>query len=611
MKGGGYQVITEKNGQKRFSNGKDGSGIHNESGEADVQLIRSLHPGQSDNDIIQNSIKNEDSYGWLRNISDKSLLASKETPMEKQFRTLNTDQQNKVIEATHQAINTRLNDSKFPYELIDKDSQEYKALVASGKNPSRWKLKDGIVSDDKSHGHKLAIDQLHKTLDNFKSIQSDIEEEERRKEFEKRKKEAEERRKQAEAGIKAAKKERDAKNQGLKRFNTKVQSKYLEPLSNIVKNQNKLDKLTKKQKLEKAGLNLEIHTDKMNAKTFYDDLQSDTKVRDNVTPNVRREEFQKKINELPVLHKKLHDEIISTSKEEYNGRLKELERNYNNLVTQRKEYKQERKKDKAENRMLERAAAAAEKQRQVYEEEMEQKEKEMEQKEKEKKVNRKFIQLTDFINEEVILSINNVAKYCTQSELKKIDNLLDKANAIIYKKGPITTQDLDELEKIIFQDLPKVVPTDKDVNDRIQKAFLFQKTLDKGLKYIEDTINPAREKGLFSKKELEQIQNVEEKIANQAEKISSDFSAITGPESIGLMKLVTKDLIQNTNTILESKTSSVDATLATEGEERTKKAGKTRRKKNYKIKTKKHKKKKSKTKRVRKHHKKRRTKRRL
>ena len=125
--------------------------------------------------------------------------------------------------------------------------------------------------------------------------------------------------------------------------------------------------------------------------------------------------------------------------------------------------------------MLEKAAAAAEKQRQVYEEEMKQKEKEREQKEKEKKINRKFIQLTDFINEEVVLSINNVAKYCTQSELKKIDNLLDKANAIIYKKGPITAQDLDELEKIIFQDLPKVVPTEKDVNDRIQKAFLFRK----------------------------------------------------------------------------------------------------------------------------------------
>ena len=324
MKGGGYQVITEKNGEKRFSNGKDGAGIHNESGEADVQLIRSLHPGQSDNDIIQNSIKNEDSYGWLRNISDKSLLASKETPVEKQFRSLNTDEQKKVIEATHQAIDTRLNDSKFPYELIDKDSQEYKALVASGKNPSRWKLKDGIVSDDKSHGHKLAIDQLHKTLDNFKSIQSDIKEEERIKELEKRKKEAEERRKEAEAGIQAAKKERDAKNQGLKRFNNQVQSKYLEPLSNIVKNQNKLEELTKKQKLEKAGLNLEIHTDKMNAKTFYDDLQSDTKVRDNVTPNVRHEEFQKKVNGLPVPHKKLHDEIITTSEEEYKKKKKTI-----------------------------------------------------------------------------------------------------------------------------------------------------------------------------------------------------------------------------------------------------------------------------------------------
>ena len=163
------------------------------------------------------------------------------------------------------------------------------------------------------------------------------------------------------------------------------------------------------------------------------------------------------------------------------------------------------------------------------------------------------------------MSINNVAKYCTQSELKKIDNLLDKANAIIYKKGPITAQDLDELEKIIFQDLPKVVPTEKEVNDRIQKAILFQKTLDKGLKYIEDTINPAREKGIFSKNELEQIQNTEEKIANLSEKISSDFSAITGSESLSLMKLVTKDLIQNTNTILESKTSSVDSAPAAEG----------------------------------------------
>ena len=608
MKGGGYQVLTEVNGKKRFSNEGDGPNIHNESGERDVQLIRSLHPGQSDNDIIQNSIGHDDTYGWLRNLSDKSVLASKETPMEKQFRSLNKDQQNKVIEATHQAIDTRLNDSKFPYELIDKDSKEYKEALASGRKIKKWKFKDGTyVSDDKTHGHRLAIDQLHQTLDNFKSIQSDITEQERKKEIEKRKKEAEERRKAAEAGVKAAKKERDAKNQGVKRFKNQVESKYLEPLSNIVKNQNKLAQLTKKQKLEKASLNLEMHTDKMKAKTFYDVLQGDTRVRDNVTPNVRREEFQKKVNELPVPHKELHDKIISTSNEEYKRRLKELERNYNDLVTQRKEYKQERRKDKAENKMLEKAAAAAEKQRQVYEEEIKQKEKESEQKEKEKKINRKFIQLTDFINEEVVLSINNVAKYCTQSELKKIDSLLDKANAIIYKKGPITAQDLDELEKIIFQDLPKVVPTEKEVNDRIQKAILFQKTLDKGLKYIEDTINPAREKGIFSKNELEQIQNTEEKIANLSEKISSDFSAITGSESLSLMKLVTKDLIQNTNTILESKTSSVDSAPAAEGEERTKKAGKTRRKRKYKTRTKKYKKKKSKTK---KYQKKRRTKRR-
>ena len=104
------------------------------AGERDVQLIRSLHPGQSDNDIIQNSIGHDDTYGWLRNLSDKSVLASKETPMEKQFRSLNKDQQNKVIEATHQAINTRLNDSKFPYELIDKDSKEYKEALLVEEN---------------------------------------------------------------------------------------------------------------------------------------------------------------------------------------------------------------------------------------------------------------------------------------------------------------------------------------------------------------------------------------------------------------------------------------------------------------------------------------------
>ena len=74
-------------------------------------------------------------------------------------------------------------------------------------------------------------------------------------------------------------------------------------MSNIVKNQNKLAQLTKKQKLEKASLNLEMHTDKMKAKTFYDVLQGDTRVRDNVTPNVRREEFQKKLTNYQFLIK--------------------------------------------------------------------------------------------------------------------------------------------------------------------------------------------------------------------------------------------------------------------------------------------------------------------
>ena len=33
MKGGGYQVLTEVNGKKRFSNEGDGPNIHNESGK--------------------------------------------------------------------------------------------------------------------------------------------------------------------------------------------------------------------------------------------------------------------------------------------------------------------------------------------------------------------------------------------------------------------------------------------------------------------------------------------------------------------------------------------------------------------------------------------------
>ena len=79
MKGGTYQVITEADGNKRFSDGRDGA-MHNENGESDVQLIRSLHPGENDNDIIQHSIGHDNTYDWLRNpvISQNYLLKKRQ-----------------------------------------------------------------------------------------------------------------------------------------------------------------------------------------------------------------------------------------------------------------------------------------------------------------------------------------------------------------------------------------------------------------------------------------------------------------------------------------------------------------------------------------------------
>lgn len=358
MKGGTYQVITEADGTKRFSDGTDRG--HNENGESDVGLIRSLFPDQDDNDIIQNSIGDDNTYGWLRNLSDKSKLSSEETPVEKQFRSLNTEQQNRAIAATKDAINTRLNDSNFPFKWMSSDSVEYRKKIESGIKPhdiQRWKLKDdysGSGDMEPASGHKLAIEQLRKTLGNFKSIQSDITAEQEKQEEERRRQKKEKMLQASQATAKEAEKHR----QGIQDFGREIKGDFVNPLSNILDDQKALAKLTKKQKFPRAQVKLQIHAKKMEVKRYHDGLQSD-RVRHNLTLMERNKVFQENIKHLSSEHKKLHNEIIDTTTKQFEDRQKELEGNLAELAESKAEKAKKAKKVVEEGAVMNKAAAAA------------------------------------------------------------------------------------------------------------------------------------------------------------------------------------------------------------------------------------------------------------
>jgi hypothetical protein len=361
MKGGTYQVITEADGTKRFSDGSDvrNGAAHNENGARDVQLIRSLHPDQDDNDIIQDSIGHDNTYGWLRNLSDKSKLSSEETPVEKQFRSLNTEQQNHAIAATKDAINTRLNDSKFPFKWLSSDSEEYQRARTSGiRNIQRWKLKDdysGSGDVDAAPGHKLAIEQLHKTLGNFKSIQSDITDEQERQEEERRRQKREKMLQASQAAAKEAEKHR----QGIQEFGREIKRDFGKPLSNIWDNQKALAGLTKKQKFPRAQLRLQIHAKKMEVKRYHDGLQSNTKGKHNLTADQMKEVFEANIEGLSLEHKDLHNEIIGTTTKQFENRKKELEGNLAELAATAKSEAKKAKKVVEEGAVMKKAAAAS------------------------------------------------------------------------------------------------------------------------------------------------------------------------------------------------------------------------------------------------------------
>ena len=634
MKGGTYEVITEANGTKRFSRGSDvrDGAVHNENGARDVQLIRSLHPGQDDNHIIQHSIGDDNTYGWLRNLSDKSTQSSEETPVEEQFRSLNTRQQNDAIDATKDAINTRLNDSNFPFKWISSDSEEYRRAVESGRNIQRWKLKDdhsGSGNVDEARGHKLAIAQLRQTLGNFRSIQNDITAEQERQEEERHRQEEEERRQEREeelqasqAAIKKAEQQRNLKKAGLKKINLEIKDNYHTPLSSIVEYQQVLKKLTNKQKLEKARLNLQINIQKMQVKRYYDSLQSDSNVTSASSKNRERNEmFQAHIDDLSPEHRDLHNSIIKTTNKQFEGTMKTLESNLNKLSQAKQISSKARNTKKAENKLLEREMEKAKKEREEFEKKQkiqeEQKRKQEEQKRKQAQEKRKQIQqkgliMMRFVNsinhlDEVIIPLyDKVKDDCTNGEIRELEDLYSQASAIADKKGPVTHQDVAELDSIITK-FYKKIPKGEVLKERVKKSVMYHKLLDTSINFTDNVIVPNQEKGVFSEEENQRIKGVQTAIITFAREKADDLPAATQDDIKHLMKLVYEDLIKNTNAILDSKMKGLPSGVALE---RVKSAGKTRRKKRYKTKTKKHKKKKYKTKRARKYQKKRKTKRR-
>ena len=502
MKGGTYKVITKADGTKRFSDERDDV-KHNENGAKDVQLIRSLHPGQDDNDIIQRSIGHNNTYNWLRNLSNKSKLSSEETPIEKQFRSLNTEQQNHAIDATKDAINTRLNDSNFPFKWISSDSEEYRRAVESGrKNIQRWKLKDDHSDSgnmDAASGHKLAIEQLHKTLGNFKSIQNDItaeqekqEAEKRRQEKAKREAERKQREKKSEADIKKAEQQRNLKKAGLKKINLEIKDNYHTPLSSIVEYQEQLKKLTNKQKLEKARLNLQINIQKMQVKKFHDSLQSDSNVASASSQDRERNQvFQAHIDGLSPEHRDLHNNIIKTTNKQFEGRMKTLESNFNKLSQAKQISSKARNIKKAENKLLEREMEKTKVEREEFEKKQkiqeEQKRKQEEQKRKQEEQERlimmRFVNSINHLNEVVIPLYDKVKDYCTNREIRELEALHSQASAIADKKGPVTHQDVDNLNSIINK-FYKKIPKGEVLKERVKKSDMYHKLLDTSIDFI-------------------------------------------------------------------------------------------------------------------------------
>ena len=90
----------------------------------------------------------------------------------------------------------------------------------------------------------------------------------------------------------------------------------------------------------------------------------------------------------------------------------------------------------------------------------------------------RFEELTNYLNEVIVPLIDTTGKYFTDTELKKASKLYNQAEAVVDKEGPVTSQDVEELDKIISE-FNKVIPQSDVVNDRNQKVVLYQKTLEK------------------------------------------------------------------------------------------------------------------------------------
>ena len=218
----------------------------------------------------------------------------------------------------------------------------------------------------------------------------------------------------------------------------------------------------------------------------------------------------------------------------------------------------------------------------------------------------RFVNSINHLDEVIIPLYDKVKDDCTNGEIRELEDLYSQASAIADKKGPVTHQDVAELDSIITK-FYKKIPKGEVLKERVKKSVMYHKLLDTSINFTDNVIVPNQEKGVFSEEENQRIKGVQTAIITFAREKADDLPAATQDDIKHLMKLVYEDLIKNTNAILDSKMKGLPSGVALE---RVKSAGKTRRKKRYKTKTKKHKKKKYKTKRARKYQKKRKTKRR-
>lgn len=426
MKGGTYQEIAE-GGIMRFSNNDDRAKgiVHNSSGEADVQLIRSLFPGKDDDHIINHiDSKGTNTYNWLRNIS---ALGGDATHVEEQFKTLNYNQRLNAIKAANNATKTRLADPNFSYER--KGNDEIARERESGRIPELFKLKNGYSADATAISHKNTVQRVMRTEDNFKTIHEGLKEEIKQKEYEKSKAAAASAAKTRES---EQTKERTKKYRELS-FKKEIELEYISRLNKLIAESkskikgNAVSKLSKKIEIQQLNIELKgLHNRFLKKKNLY---------------NLSREERNNILNETIPLDgasdiSQKHKEISGDQPtlDELNERLAHLQTSLQNETEKQYKKTNQRKKNKSEAAYLEAERLKVEKEREKFEEKK-QREEELYKldKEKRERVNRiKREEIARHREERRTEENNNTRVAVTLA--KKYQDLIDQINDLISKE---------------------------------------------------------------------------------------------------------------------------------------------------------------------------------